>query len=130
MSLQYNWGYLVYTHLYIQSGSAPGVGSAGHPFLAPHASWCLSRYWSCAVWLQGFWAGICAMDVPGDNLFAKGKFIAEALYVHCISPDRGERLKKGFCQPINNIKIQKWSGCFQLGSQSGWKENFFYQGCL
>lgn len=109
-------------------GTAPARrGSAGHTaVIFCTTSRCLSRYWSCAMWLQGFWARICAMDIPGDNLFAKGKFIAEALYVHCISPDRGERLKKtGSVSPSTTLKSRSGRESFRWAAKVGGRKKFF-----
>lgn len=94
-------------------------------FLSTHRIDLVITLRSCNTWLK---AGAIhlAMEVDGDNLLAKGVFIAESLYKHCFLPDQGARIKKtGSLSPGTSLKSKDARASFQWAADVGLGKKFF-----
>ena len=80
------------------------------------------------MWLQGP-AVSPAMEpwgIEGHALHAKGNFIAECLYRHCVLPDGGQRLRKtAAISPGTSLKQHAARKAFKWAAHVGFGKKFF-----
>ena len=66
------------------------------------------------------------LEIEGNALRAKSQFIADSLYINCVLPDSGERLKRtAAISPASNLKCIAARKAFVWANYVGEKKKFF-----